>query len=648
MGYPHPTDDLVELPAPPPFEIPNGEDLRLADLANIRTPLDTPDDDLTQLAHLVARLTKTPIAGVSLVDDAHVWLKARVGVDATCLAREGAFCSYAIESRSDLFRVPDTRLDPRFAGNPLVVGELRIRMYASAVLHSTAGYPVGTLWVMDRVPRELTDFERDGLLALGTHAVHLLQKRRRHPVSGLPTREVFVSHLQCALGRDRAESELCRNADCPHVRPDGHCTSGCVSPQATVGFVALQNLALVRSAYGEASGRALVARLGALLQDWAGEGNLVTHLEGDDFGFALLDEPAQARQALEQLEQLLAHPIEVDGALIHAACSVGVSIAPSAQALASAMLDQAAVAASTVTAIDSASVRVYDPLTRDSTRIWGDFQRTFPEDIANRRLFPRYQPQIDVRTGRIIGFEALARFRHPVRGVVGPDAFLALAAHAGLTRMVDMCILEAVCTDLAQWRRAGLEPVPVSINLARSTLALASTVDAIEAALERHAVPRGLLVVEFLEDGIADPSDGLRDACERLRNLGIKVALDDFGTGRSNLASLQSMRFEYIKVDRCFVHGVSTNLHAGGVLRLVAGFADLFGMRLVCEGVEDEADLHWAESFGCRYFQGWYFSKAVDAAAAGRMLGSRPSADVPAPAELARWLARMTEEGGAS
>ncbi|MBU6258803.1 MAG: EAL domain-containing protein [Burkholderiales bacterium] len=636
-------DTRPETGAAPPFEIPSGEDLRLADLAHYRTPLDTPDDDLTQLARLVATLTKTPFAGVSLVDDAHVWLKARVGVDATCLVREGAFCGHAIESRSDIFRVPDALRDPRFAGNPLVVGEPRVRMYASAVLHSAAGYPVGTLWIMDRVARELSDFERDGLLALGTHAVHLLHKRRRHPVSGLPTREVFISHLQCALGRDRAADDRCRNADCPHMRDDGRCASGRRSPQATVGFIALQNLALVRSAYGELSGRALVARLGALLGQWVGPRNLLAHLEGDDFGFALLEEPARARQALEQLEQLLAHPVEVDGALIHAACSVGVSIAPAAQALASAMLDQAAVAASTVTAIDSASVRVYDPHTRDSTRLWGDFQRSFPEDIANRRLVPHYQPQVDVRSGRITGFEALARFRHPTRGLVGPDAFLALAAHAGLARMVDMCILDAVCADLAQWQRDGLEPVPVSINLARSTLMLASTVDAIEAALARHGLSRGLLVVEFLEDGIADAGDGLREACERLRHLGIKVALDDFGTGRSNLASLQSMRFEYLKVDRCFVHGVSTNLHAGGVLRLVAGFAELFGMRLICEGVEDEADLHWAESLGCRYFQGWYFSRAVDAAAAARMLGVRPPAEVPAPAELARWLARMAE-----
>ncbi|MDE2394913.1 MAG: EAL domain-containing protein, partial [Burkholderiales bacterium] len=425
--------------------IPSREILRLADLADYRVAVETPDDDLNQLAALTARLLRCPIAGISLVDDRHVWLKGRFGVEADCLLREGAFCSYAIESNAEFFCVADTARDLRFAHNALVVAEPHVRMYASAVLHSPAGYPVGTLWVMDQVARELPDFERAGLLALGTHAAHLLQKRRRNAVTGLPSRETFVAQLQCALGRAGTGDAGCRDADCAHRAADGSCRSGNAAPPATVGFIALQNLALVRSAYGEKAARLLLRRLSEQLQDWAGPGNLLAHLDGDHFGFALLMDHAQARQNLARLEAMLTHPVAVDGMFIYAPCSVGASIAPSRQALASALLDQAAVAASTASLIEPGAVRLYDPATHDSTRQWVDFQRSFPEDIASRRIFPWYQPQVDAASGRIVGFEALARLRHPTQGVIGPGAFLALAAHTGLSHMMDMCILEAVC-----------------------------------------------------------------------------------------------------------------------------------------------------------------------------------------------------------
>jgi EAL domain-containing protein (putative c-di-GMP-specific phosphodiesterase class I) len=253
--------------------------------------------------------------------------------------------------------------------------------------------------------------------------------------------------------------------------------------------------------------------------------------------------------------------------------------------------------------------------------------------------------------GDLVGFEALARYRHVREGVIGPGEFLELARHAGMLRALDLAILDAVCADLLRWRQAGLRQVPVAVNFSRATIKLPSTADAVAQIIARHDVAPSMLVVEIVEDGEFVSTEELRHTCERLVDAGVRVALDDFGTGRANLAALQDLKLHYLKVDRRFVHGVSLSTYAGGVLRLVAGFSELAGARMICEGVEDEADLRWAIDAGCRFFQGWYFSKAVNAEAAARMLArikSKPVLVSQDPIDLhalVRSLAACVAEG---
>lgn len=612
------------------LRIPTAEALRLADLAGYGATRDDPDPVLTRLVAMVARALQCPIAGVSLVDDEYVWIKARVGVEADCLVREGAFCAHAVDSDVDLFHVGDTRVDLRFVQNPLVVNAPQVRMYAAAVLRGPSGYALGTLWVMDLKPRTLSEDERDMLSVLSAQAAHLLELRHQNPVSQLPSRRAFIERVRRAVEHMAAAR------------------GGASGVPLAVGYIALRNLALVRSAYGAEVADRLLLMLAYRLRAWVGPDCLLAHLEGNHIGFALLSEAKETTARLGALEAILSAPVEMDQASIHVASVVGVSASVGDLVGVSALLDQAEVAAAAAVPIETRMVYIYQNQLDEQAKLWGDFQRSFPQDLAQSRVFPVYQPQIDVHKGAIAGFEALARYRHEKLGVVGPGSFLELAGHAGLLRSLDFSILGAVCSDLVRWRGKGLELVPVSVNFSRSTLKLPATAADILQVLGSHGVAPNLLVVEVLEDGESGSIEELRGTCEQLIASGVRVAMDDFGMGRSNLGSLLALRLDYLKVDRRFVHEVSIDEQARGVLRLIAGFAEISSMRLVCEGVEHEADLLCAMEMGCTYFQGWFFSKAVDADAVERMLslsGSDPGTPVDL-ARLVRALASCAYVGG--
>ncbi len=532
--------------------MPSAESMRLAELAGYLPGQDEPDADLNRVADLAARLLRAPIAGISLVDGRHVWLKARVGVEAECLEREGAFCGHAVDSGRSTFLVDDTRTDPRFVSNPLVTADPFVRSYAAAVLRGNAGYGLGTLWIMDKQPRSLDDTELELLQALAALAGQRLLLRHQDPVTQLPTRAAFLQRLRRVV-----EQRDAMDAD---ASPD----------KVLVGHIDLRNLALVRSAYSPETCERLLQVLADRLRQWVGPTDLLAHLDGDHFCFALQCNAAVGNRRLHELEDLLARPVNLDAAWIHVASVVGVSMFAGGQGHASALLDQAAVAASTAMPIETNPVRIYQPRHSEQTRLWVDFQHAFPRGLAEQRVFPLYQPQIDVVSGDLAGFEALARYCHESEGVIGPGEFLELARHTGMLRALDLAILDAVCADLLRWRKAGLRQVPVAVNFSRATIKLPSTADAVAQIMAQHDVTPDMLVIEIVEDGEFVSTEELRHTCERLVASGVRVALDDFGTGRANLAALHDLRLHYLKVDRRFVHGVSLSAYAGGVLRLVA------------------------------------------------------------------------------
>lgn len=594
------------------------EHFRLAEFQRYEVRLDQTDPALVDLARLAASLTASPIAGVSLVDSNHVWIKGAVGIDGHCLEREGSFCGAAVESNLPLFSVPDAARHPVFASNPLVVSAPNIRSYAAAVLIGQSGYALGTLWVMHHEPRSLTAAERENLIMLSAHVVRLLELRHRHAVTGLPTRQAFVANLQCALDQQRLGSQVCRVADCRRLRPDGSCSSEDSQRATAVGCVRLRNLPLINSVHTRDAGLAVLRALSLRLLGWLGEGNTLGHFEDDNFTFALFDSPLAVRRRLDALPGILAAPVPFGPTVIRPDITIGVVDPNKTPISASALVDRVAVPA-------LHGEHRYPSFPgghggTDANRVWSEVQRTLPQDLSTGRIRPHYQPQVDVLTGTLWGFEALARLDHATLGEVAAGDLLSVATDENLLFELDLTMLEAVCADLAGWLAAGLALVPVSANLARSSLRRPGAAHEILSCLSRHGVPPELLKIEITEGGPAAPLSHLSAAVEELHEARLTVVLDDFGTGLSNLEMLGRVPITVLKADRFYVHGASTSPHIEGLLRFVHNIAALFGLGVICEGIEEEADLQVAVELGCRYFQGWYFGAAVPAERATAML----------------------------
>jgi EAL domain-containing protein (putative c-di-GMP-specific phosphodiesterase class I) len=226
-----------------------------------------------------------------------------------------------------------------------------------------------------------------------------------------------------------------------------------------------------------------------------------------------------------------------------------------------------------------------------------------------------YQPIVDLASGRITGTEALVRWNHPRRGLLGPNVFIPLAEETGQIGRLGQWVLERACTDMAAWR-ADLGPaaahLTMSVNLSVQQLHDDGLVPAVFETLERTGVPADRLVLEITESTLITDTDKIRDRMEQLRSLGLRLAIDDFGTGYSSLGYIQQFAFDVLKIDRTFVDGLErfTNQR---IVTAVIELAKELGVRTVAEGIEQELHADLLRDLGCTLGQGYLYSRPVPA-----------------------------------
>ena len=233
----------------------------------------------------------------------------------------------------------------------------------------------------------------------------------------------------------------------------------------------------------------------------------------------------------------------------------------------------------------------------------GDLRRA----VDHGELVLHYQPKIDLSTGGLEGVEALVRWQHPIRGLIAPDQFIAVAEQAGLIDALSQWVLRAALRQCRAWRRGGLD-IPVAINLSPRNLHDQRLPDTIAELLAQHELPPHLLGVEITESTLmADPARAL-DVLTRLRDMGIRVAIDDFGTGHSSLAYLKRLPVAELKIDRSFIRDMVSDEGDRLIVRTTIELAHSFGLRVVAEGVEDDLTKHLLTELGCDVGQGFHLS----------------------------------------
>jgi EAL domain-containing protein (putative c-di-GMP-specific phosphodiesterase class I) len=230
--------------------------------------------------------------------------------------------------------------------------------------------------------------------------------------------------------------------------------------------------------------------------------------------------------------------------------------------------------------------------------------------LALRELELFYQPQLDLETGRVGGFEALLRWRHPARGLVPPSEFVPLAEEIGLIVKIGEWVLRTACREAAGWP----DGIGVAVNVSPAQFKSPKLVDVVRGALETTGLAPSRLEVEITESVLLQDDAGNLATLHRLRDLGVRIAMDDFGTGYSSLSYLRSFPFDKIKIDRSFVRDLSSSADCLAIVRAIAGLGSSLGMATTAEGVETAEQMRRIWDEGCDQIQGYLVSRLVPAA----------------------------------
>lgn len=559
----------------------------LYDEKGLEVLTESPDPKLDYITRLAVQATGADIGGISLMFKSRIWLPSHIGIQDSFFPRLGSFCDRAVGGGGDWFEVEDACRDPRFAANGLVTRSPHYRHYAGVPLRGESAHLLGNLWVMSANPRTLDNARVAQLRLLARIAADLLELRYCDPVTGMFNRAVFLHHLQRMLLEE-------------------------AGAQVTVGMVDLIGFRQVNDLFRRETGDRILRLMGKRIEDWA-DGALLGHLGADQFVFAMMSHPAEHEAHIARLCTAIDQPFEIEpGTMhtLHARIGIRRQQLPCEES-ADGLLDTADIAASSISQQQGASaVHEYDAALMARARLRYELREAIRGALRFGRLEVHYQPQLDVSLGRLIGLEALVRWRHPVYGLVGPAMFVPQAESSGRIFELDMHVLELVCQDLMDWRARGLHVPPVALNFSRASLMHTQVFTRLADILEVTGVPGDLLEFEVTESQLLDSPTLLHQRISALRALGVRVAVDDFGTGYSNLDALTSFPFDRLKADRRFVHGVASDARTAGVFALIQGIAAVFDAELLCEGLEDEADLSWLAERGVHCVQGWYFSRA--------------------------------------
>jgi EAL domain-containing protein (putative c-di-GMP-specific phosphodiesterase class I) len=242
--------------------------------------------------------------------------------------------------------------------------------------------------------------------------------------------------------------------------------------------------------------------------------------------------------------------------------------------------------------------------------------------IGRGEFMLHYQPQLDLKSGAIVGFEALVRWRHPQRGMVSPSEFIAAAEETGLIGPLGEWVLRQACSDARDWRESGYPDLQVSVNCSAQQFQRDGFVETVDLILRGTGLPASCLELEITESVIVQRSEEVIARFAALDAMGVRIAIDDFGTGYSSLSYLKRFAIHQLKIDQSFVRDISSDPDDAAIVSAIIAISHSLGLQVLAEGVETAEQLAFLRSLGCDCAQGYYFSRPVPAEEFTRLLES--------------------------
>ena len=420
-------------------------------------------------------------------------------------------------------------------------------------------------------------------------------------LSGLPNRVLFQDRLEQSLAQSQRETWV-----------------------TAVMFIDLDRFKVINDTLGHSAGDKLVLAVARRLSHLVRSGDTVSRLGGDEFALILqnLSKGQDAAIVAQKVLESLAEPFDVEGHEIFVTASIGITLYPSDSEIPEALLKNA----------DSAMYRAkqagrnnFQYYTTEMNARSGEnlhLENSLRRALERREFTLHYQPKADLRSGRIIGVEALMRWQHPEFGMVSPGKFIPLLEETGLIVPSGEWVVRAACAQLRVWEDSGIKVVPVSVNLSGRQFQHQDLVRSIMDIISESGVEPGLIELELTESSLMSNPDDANRILLSLKEFGVRISVDDFGTGYSSLAYLKRFPIDALKIDRSFVQDIISDHEDAAIVRAIISLAHSLKLTVIAEGVETEEQLAFLVTNGCDQVQGYLLSVPLPALACGQLLGA--------------------------
>lgn len=419
------------------------------------------------------------------------------------------------------------------------------------------------------------------------------------PLTQLPNRRLFSDRLQRAMAR-----------------------TGRSAQQIAILLLDLDRFKNINDSMGHASGDRLLQEMACRLQGCLRQTDTVARFGGDEFAI-LLEEAGsleQIHKAAEKLLERIAHPITDEGMTFFPSASIGISLYPSDSTDQEALLKNAELAMYRAKQQGRKSYCFYTESMNGSSEKFLMLDAQLRQAFEQNHLAVYYQPQLDLQTGRLVGFEALLRWLHPEKGTIPPDDFIPLAEETGLIVPIGEWVLRSACAQNKLWQDEGLSPVRISVNLSPRHFRQGAVAEQIGAILNATGLDPRYLELEITESTIMNDIEMAIATMQKLNDMGMQLAIDDFGTGYSSLSYLKRFPLAKLKIDKAFVRDITTNANDAAITKAIIALAHSMNLLAVAEGVETKEQLAFLKDHGCNEYQGFFFSRAVSASEATELL----------------------------
>ncbi|MDR6999808.1 EAL domain-containing protein [Neobacillus niacini] len=380
-----------------------------------------------------------------------------------------------------------------------------------------------------------------------------------------------------------------------------------------VMYIDLDRFKNVNDTLGHMIGDRLLEQISRRLNTQIGDGNYIARMGGDEFMVLcpVIEVDEDAAHVAKEILACLKDPFFIEEYELYMTASIGISIYPTAGDNVVDLMKHADIALYKAKDQGRNNFQIYSSVMDKMSYQSFFLERDLRKALLNHEFIVHLQPRVDSKTRQITSAEALIRWNHPTLGLIPPSNFIPLAEETGLIIPMGKWIKKRVCELLVQWREEGIPLIPISINISAQRFLQKDFAKSVKETLEEYGVEGKFLEIEITENSLMRNEVDVEQMIQDLKELGIKIYIDDFGTGYSSFSYLKSFKIDGIKIDRSFIHNISSQSENAGITSAMIHLAQILIMDVIAEGVETEEELQFLHDHHCNQVQGYLFSKPL-------------------------------------